>query len=59
MYRIIWGKSANDLKHGTHLATTPNTTFVIRGLYACETYYVAVMVAEPLGFGPVAQKEAR
>lgn len=58
-YHIIWGKSANDLKHSTHLATTPNTTFIIRGLDACETYFVAVMVGEPIGIGPVAEKPVR
>lgn len=56
-YRIVWGKSANDLKHSAHLATSPNTTFMIRGLDACETYYFAVMVGEPLGIGPVAEKQ--
>lgn len=55
-YRIIWGKSANDLKHSAHIATTPNTTFMIRGLDACETYHVAVMVGEPIGIGPMVEK---
>ncbi|KAG0721757.1 Sortilin-related receptor [Chionoecetes opilio] len=56
-YRIIWGKSPNDLKRSAHLTTTPNTTFIIHGLDACETYHVAVMVGEPLGIGPVAEKQ--
>lgn len=29
---------------------------MIRGLDACETYHVAVMVGEPIGIGPVVEK---
>ena len=59
VYIIIWGKSTNELKHGAHLTKTPNTTFTIRGLDACEAYHVAVMVGEPIGIGPVAEKQVR
>ncbi|KAK8747660.1 hypothetical protein OTU49_016520, partial [Cherax quadricarinatus] len=55
-YRILWGKSANDLKHGANVATTTNTTLVIRGLEACEIYLMAVMVEGPIGIGPVKKK---
>ncbi|XP_045625309.2 sortilin-related receptor isoform X2 [Procambarus clarkii] len=55
-YRIVWGKTANDLKHSANVATSTNTTYVIRGLEACETYLVAVMVEGPIGIGPVSEK---
>ena len=48
----MWGRTTNDLKHSAHLARTSNTTFIIRGLEACEVYLVAVMVEHPFGLGP-------
>ncbi|MPC12897.1 Sortilin-related receptor [Portunus trituberculatus] len=48
----MWGRTINELKHSAHMANTTNTTFIIRGLDACEVYRVAVMVEQPFGLGP-------
>ncbi|XP_042228900.1 sortilin-related receptor-like isoform X2 [Homarus americanus] len=56
-YRIVWGKSHNDLELGTDVAHTSNTTLVVEGLEACETYFIAVMVGGPIGIGPIKLKQ--
>ncbi|KAK7079454.1 hypothetical protein SK128_017318, partial [Halocaridina rubra] len=56
-YRILWGMSANDLKHSVNMANTMNTSHIIRGLEACEVYILAVMVGGPIGIGPVEEKK--
>ncbi|XP_071524036.1 sortilin-related receptor-like isoform X2 [Panulirus ornatus] len=55
-YRIVWGKSHNELMHSANVATTNSTTLMVQGLDACETYLLAVMVEGPFGIGPVAVK---
>lgn len=57
-YRIVWGKSISELKHhlnenSENVGATTNTSYVIRGLEACEIYKIVVMVGGPIGIGPV------
>ncbi|XP_068235638.1 sortilin-related receptor-like [Palaemon carinicauda] len=57
-YRIVWGKSDSELKHNLNedslnVGATTNTSYVIRGLEACETYKIGIMVGGPIGIGPV------
>ncbi|KAF2366491.1 Sortilin N-terminal [Trinorchestia longiramus] len=58
-YKILWGNSGSEFRRGFNSnessAVTTDTSFVVRGLHACQAYLLAVMVAGPLGYGPSAQ----
>ncbi|KAA0201571.1 hypothetical protein HAZT_HAZT001489, partial [Hyalella azteca] len=58
-YKILWGNSGSEFRRGFNSndssALTSDTSYVVRGLHACQTYLLAVMVADPLGYGPAAQ----
>ena len=58
-YKVLWGKSASEVKKGINEGITNTTSYTVTNLEACQAYMFVVMIYGPNGIGPDQEIQVR